>query len=122
MNYIGWDVHAYTPFLSNIITDLQIGNSETSNDDYNTVMDGLQNRYGTDILTCLNNIRELYFKNDKIVDPDLGDYNIFHILVRLYNWNNDLLKETLIEVGGTCLQGLTHRLLLLYLCYLEYNK
>lgn len=149
--YKGWDTHAYSPLLKSLIGQLNISNSPTSNEEYEQTMVKLRDKYGAQIDPCLQNIRNSYFRNNRIIDPDLGNYNIFHVLVELYNWldgkqnikrilsdidpvltndnilnsiielsdinsPNDVLKDSLVEVGNTCIQGLTHRLLLLYIC------
>ena len=56
-----------------------------------------------------------YYRDGKIIDPELGDCNILHILKSLFEMDTELLCETLVEIGGTCIQGLSHRLLLLYI-------
>ena len=112
----GYNVHAYSRLLHNILPSLNISNEPIDVAELDGLIQNLLTRYSNVVQPCLDKIKSTYFTNGRICDPDLGAYNIYYVLLELYNWNNDLLKETLIEIGTTCLQGLTHRLLVLYIC------
>jgi hypothetical protein len=81
------------------------------------ILDTLDNQFANGVTTALNNIRS-HFRDGRIQDPDLPNINVCHALIRLVNSETNLLQETLIEIGGTCVQGITHRLIQIYeLCF-----
>lgn len=115
-HYHGYDVHAYTPLLQNLVKKLNLSNDPINNDEFQQLLTDLINKYGETISPCINNIKRCYYHDGYIHDSELPDINFALILKDLYkNFDEVLLRETLEEVGSTCLQGLTHRLLVLYL-------
>jgi hypothetical protein len=128
-DYHGWDVHSYTELLQQILPELHISNDKFPSDQFNSLLGEIEQKYGRSIMPCMNNIMNSYYKDERISDPDLPNINFCYILNDLYlnsadvgvKLDDNLLKETLEEIGGTCLQGLTHRLTLLYLYKIQFD-
>jgi len=124
VNYLGYDVHSYTILLQQIIIKVQnklatmICRSELSSSDFRTMMQRFQEWYPNHL--ALTNIQ----RNTQInclVDPDLGSFNFILLIWFYYRclllWDDtqqcmkEYFRNTLDDIGSTCIQGITHRLL-----------
>ena len=104
--YKGYDVHQYTPLFKELIVDITFLND--SEIDIN-IIENLKcsNVVKTNIISKLT--------DNKLIDLDLhNNINFIHLLKYLIDNHEELLEETLNEIGNTCIQGITHRLLMLY--------
>jgi len=71
---------------------------------------------------ALNNMVCQYQARSGLLDPQLNDLDVAAILVTCWRYakdNDELeqLHESMMEIGGTCRQGQSHRLLFLLLAY-----
>jgi hypothetical protein len=86
---------------------------------YFKIIDELVEQYGTVINPSIKNLKNV-FKNGKIIDPQLPEINFAQILFLI--WHNlfilndktlfEHFKETLLDINLTCIQGVSHRLLI----------
>lgn len=111
------DVHYWTAQFKKILDELNI--KETPVDE-KELFKFIEDKYkAPQIVTAINNIKK-DVKDGKYLDPQLGDHNV------LYYLNNikeaDELKDTLIEIGNTCKQGISVRVAYLYLALNELLK
>jgi hypothetical protein len=111
---LGHDTHAYSPLLREYIKTLKINNT-VKHEIVIEKLDKLIEKYGPSIVPGVNNIKARINKtNNTITDPELPEFNNLPLLNKILDSGSDLIKETLVEIGSTCMQGVTHRLLMLY--------
>jgi hypothetical protein len=80
----------------------------------------------SEVKTCIQNLMTKYFSADRMIDPDLSStINWARVLIWLMDYceskqdnrpgigDDRLLYETFHSIGGTCIQGATHRILCL---------
>lgn len=127
--WLGWDVHAYTnqmrailPTVNEILDDKmhRIPN-HIGREHMNIIIQQIQNHYGPRVSVACSNIMKCYQTKPipGIFDHELVGVDFARVL--LYLWlhvtkvNDPSLYahfgETLENIGATCLQGVTHRLL-----------
>jgi len=112
---LGYDTHAYSPLLKEYIKTLKLDDMVVDHKIVMEKLDKLVSKYGSVISPGVNNIkRNINTTNNTINDPELPGFNTLVLLDKILDINTDLLKETLVEIGNTCIQGITHRLLMLY--------
>jgi hypothetical protein len=84
-----------------------------------------------EVASCIHNLAYTYFKDGKMIDPCISNtINWARVLIWLMNYcdsnhstsshkpssgicDDRLLCETFQSIGGTCLQGATHRIFIL---------
>jgi len=124
--YRGNDLHAYTPYLqtrlSTYINDFKMNYPQSVQpQEWISLMTTLQNKYGNDVTPALNNISQYYNSaTGSIQTPELPGMNFAVVLMALWNYivnqNNEdqslftHFKQTLQDIGTTCLAGVTDRL------------
>ena len=121
MSYKGYDIHAYTEIIKK-----QINNhfdekyyKPIDNISWNSLISELHLKF-PDKKKSLVNICN-YYKNGYLLDPQLPKVNIAIILLEIFNFiktNNNLInhfRETLEQIGTTCIQGISHRLIIDYI-------
>jgi len=118
--YNGYNIHNYTKQLLEVVPkyfndDFKY---EVKQDKWNSVMSKISQRFSNKI--ALMNIQK-NFKNGKIVDPQVQNINFAIVLISVWNQvkdNSILCKhffETLKQIGNTCIQGISHRLMIDYI-------
>jgi len=111
--YKGWDIHSYTPMLQKRQDNFA---QTVSGVQFGALLRELRGHYGS--LVAFSNMQNQY-KNGWIRDPHLPLINSAFLLEVLWNkikLINDVtvykhFRETLIQIGATCIQGISHRLL-----------
>ena len=118
--YIGDNVHDYTTQLREIIPkyfDTYI-NEKVDNTNWETVLSEIKLKYPN--MPAVYNIERNY-NNGLIFDPDLPNINSANLLLLIWNIikNNTELSnhflETLKQIDNTCIQGISHRLIIDYI-------
>ena len=125
--YKGWDVHAYTSILLEIIQNnpeymfIETISQELFDQTLNDITQYVRSNKAQ---STLNSMKQLY---DPILkgyfDPELQNLNIplllYHTwnLVKHFNDNSiyNGFDELLTDIGNTCIQGHSHRLLFYYI-------
>jgi len=133
MSWKGYNVHAYTPeyrkWAVSHIAELEvIYGSKLESAMFTSILNELSEKYGHKV--TYSNFRNAYdFKTGWITDPELPGLNCA-ILLRA-TWEKVKLQkdeslykhfgETLDQIGTTCLQGVSHRLLQDYWAFSDIN-
>ena len=115
--YHGMDIHAYTQSMK-----LLVCSSFTNRQWHETMTDQAMSVLLTDVQLCFPghvgvlNIMH-HIRGGLLLDPELGTINILQVLRRLWELVVELklqdhFKETLDQIGNTCMQGISHRLLI----------
>ena len=118
---IGYDVHAHTQFMRAKFLTPEYLKLFSGTVDLVPIIEEIGTKYQNMSHPALINIRNVY-RSGTIVDPDLPGLNIAVVLVAVWHRVKELnddsafihFKETLDEIGGTCIQGISHRLLFDY--------
>ena len=118
--YIGYDIHNYTSHVVNIIPKYfgEIIYKKIDIKTWNKSLNEIKKKYNNHI--ALKNI-EKNFINGFIKDPDIPELNLAIVLLILWDTikNNDIIQnhflETLNEIRNTCIQGISHRLIIDYI-------
>lgn len=118
--YIGYNIHNYTMQIVNIIPKF-FGETAYKKADiktWNNSLTEIKKRYSNHI--AIKNI-ERNFNNGFIKDPEIPNLNSAIVLLIIWDTikNNDIMcrhfLETLNEIGNTCIQGISHRLIMDYI-------
>jgi len=125
MSYRGYNIHAYTQIIIEIIKKKfnKTYYQSIDNKSWNTLISKLHLIF-PDKKIPLENICK-YYKNGYLFDPQLPKINIAIILLHLFDFiktNDDLIKhfrETLAQIGTTCIQGISHRLIMDYIAIIH---
>lgn len=126
MNYRGWDVHAYSREYRQIAHKVSQHIPRFIDTDTHTqLIQALKGRYGNNSLAlqAIDKMAKRYHpQNRGYFDPDLGNLNVTSLLYA--TWMSVLeanhpstykgFGEILSDIGGTCVQGDSHRLLAYY--------
>jgi len=118
---VGYDVHAHTQFMRAKFLTPEYLKLFSGTVDLVPIIEEIGTKYQNMSHPALINIRNVY-RSGTIVDPDLPGLNIAVVLVAVWHRVKELnddsafihFKETLDEIGGTCIQGISHRLLFDY--------
>ena len=107
--YKGYDIHAYTIDIKKIK-----GFEEMQSMDI-VFLDEILEKHPKCIVG-INNIKN-NTKLGYLVDPEIEGVNILQVLKSLWDKikNTDLenhFEETLIDIGPTCIQGISHRIIM----------
>lgn len=114
------NVHRLTPTLNKMLPELKISNDPVDQKTFETTMTKLGEKIGLGIedkrvQKAIGNLRKSYRKG-RIIDTRLQGVNFVHVLMTVVEKADALaLTTTLAEIGNTCPQGRSHRLLGLYL-------
>jgi hypothetical protein len=118
--YIGYNIHNYTSQIVNIIPkffeDMEYKKVDIKY--WNKSLNEIKKKYPNHI--AIKNI-ERNFNNGFIKDPEIPKLNFAIILLIIWDniKNNDIIcnhfLETLNEIGNTCIQGISHRLIIDYI-------
>lgn len=119
--YLGYDIHAYTQQINALVKSMpsDLFNVTVSDAEFLKTLDEMKQRYGDK--PAFANFKNV-FQHNAIIDPQISNINIALVLVRLWNKVNELnepstykhFSETLDQIGHTCIQGVSHRLLMDY--------
>lgn len=113
--YLGTDIHAYTHQMNQIKPSTQ---SDTISDvEFQSILQDMQQVYGSKV--AFTNLKNVY-RQGFILDPEVPHTNFALILQQLWMKLRELNEdsayrhfgETLDQIGMTCIQGVTHRLLI----------
>jgi len=117
--YSGYNIHNYTKQVISIIPKYfgEVAYSKVNNDKWLLVLSEIEKKIpnGQSIQNMNRN-----FHNGYILDPELPKVNSAMILVLIWDQIKDdtvLCKhfsETLTQIGNTCIQGISHRLIIDY--------
>ncbi len=120
-SYLGYDIHAYTHQISILVKSMpsDLFNVIVSDIEFQNTIDEMTQKYGDK--PAFSNFRSV-FHNNTIVDPEIPNINIALVLIRVWNKIKELnepstynhFNETLDQIGHTCIQGVSHRLLMDY--------
>ncbi len=122
MAYKGWNVHSYTPDLNQNpwIFEFFEAHPAVPPEIWANLMFELRQCYGN--LPAIINMESVYVNQAHMKDPDLRNLDAAKVLYFLWIDHvkpNESLKqhfrETLEDIGSTCLQGISHRLLALFI-------
>lgn len=122
--YRGWDVHAYTQDFNETLTEeqKQLFSQPVDSLEVNAMMLEMIDRFPGGN-KALNKMWKRYQPSKGgYHDPDLDNLNVIKICevvwfkVKSLNDNSiyKIFEEILKDIGGTCIQGDSHRLLMLY--------
>ena len=111
------DVHTYTSFLKTQLHRV----SHLKPIDKAELLDILRKYSKPQLCPSVANIVRSITEQGTIPDPDLGGYDCAPLIKELDMICSNALEETLIEIGTTCRQGISHRLLWLYLTLTEFE-
>lgn len=118
--YIGYNIHNYTKQIVNVIPKY-FGDSvytKVDSNEWNSAISVIQIKYPGN--PAIKNLKR-NFQNGFIIDPQLPKVNSAKILILIWNQikDNDVLckhfSETLKQIGNTCIQGVSHRLIIDYI-------
>jgi hypothetical protein len=115
--YYGTDIHTYTPLIKELLVSQYsdvVWNKPMDENEYTALMDELTEQFNKH--PAITNIQR-FTKNGTLVDPQLGETNFIRILHQLWKRVKQLgqvdhFKETLDQIGDTCIQGISHRILI----------
>lgn len=125
--YKGWDVHAYTPDMLEISGRLQewlrsmnLGDG-VGREELQRTVEEIENAGGASFPSVSLSLAKLQAQWREDVkgnlDNEMGGINVSSLLVGLWRLSSGMGEsaigmffETLDEIGGTCLQGQSHRL------------
>jgi hypothetical protein len=118
--YIGCNIHNYTSQLVNILPNFfgKIAYEQVDIKTWNKSLNEIKKKYSNHI--AIKNI-ERNFNNCFIKDPAIPNLNTASVLLIIWDTikNNDMMclhfLETLNEIGNTCIQGISHRLIIDYI-------
>jgi hypothetical protein len=118
--YIGCNIHNYTSQIVDILPNFfgKIAYKKVEIKTWNKSLNEIKKRYPDHI--AIKNI-ERNFKNCFIKDPEIPNLNSACVLLIIWDTikNNDIMcfhfLETLNEIGNTCIQGISHRLIIDYI-------
>ena len=126
-SYLGYDIHAYTHQINTMVKSLpsDLFNVIVSDTDFQKTLDEMTQKYGDK--PAFSNFRSV-FHNNTIVDPEIQSINIALVLIRVWNKVKELnepstynhFNETLDQIGHTCIQGVSHRLLMDYCVFMNF--
>jgi hypothetical protein len=125
--YKGDDVHAYTTQAQQVVKNISKTLSEPiSHHDFNKILQEFETKYG--IKPAYSNFTTV-FRDGYIIDHELPGLNSAAMLKVLWdnikNFNDASLykhfEETLDQISLTCIQGITHRLLVDYVAIVGPN-
>ena len=125
MSYKGDNIHSYTEIIKKLI-DKHFDDKfyqSIDNKSWESLLLELHLKF-PDKKIPLANIYK-YYKNGYLLDPQLPKVNIAIILVKIFNFiktNDDLtnhFRETLEQIGTTCIQGISHRLIIDYIAIIH---
>ncbi len=130
--YAGWDVHSYSNQFKKTMEDRNFDFSEpVSLDQWGKLVEELnyvyQNFNEALVAIRTQNNRVKSSEIGKVVDSDLYKCDLARIFLETWilvkkTEDKDTIKgfgEILCDIGGTCLQGATHRLLTYYVALLD---
>ena len=120
--YLGYDVHAYTHQMNFVAESYQSQfQGELSNNEFEMIIQELQEAYGPKVTYM--NLRQV-FRNGSIVDPQVPCINVAIVLKTVWckvKTSEQSLKsyfnQTLDDIGMTCIQGISHRLLIDFIAF-----
>jgi hypothetical protein len=121
--YLGTDIHAYTNQINEIAAHTMVSHS-VPNEAFELILTQMHNKYGhKEVFQNLRNV----FRQGSIIDPQVPHINFAFILKQLWEklvqLNEDSafdhFGETLDQIGMTCIQGVTHRLLIDHHAFVE---
>jgi hypothetical protein len=113
--YLGTDIHAYTHQMNQIKPSTQ--SDPISDMEFQSILQDMQQVYGSK--AAFTNLKNVY-RQGFILDPEVPHTNFALILQQLWMKLRDLNEdsayrhfgETLDQIGMTCIQGVTHRLMI----------
>lgn len=113
--YLGTDIHAYTHQMNQIKPSTQ--SDPISDMEFQSILKDMQQVYGSKV--AFTNLKNVY-RQGFILDPEVPHTNFALILKQLWMKLRDLNEdsaykhfgETLDQIGMTCIQGVTHRLMI----------
>jgi hypothetical protein len=127
------NAHAYTPVIKQELKAWNIPETSMEEKEFKEILEEWRvkvqkaNKGGVcpECSAALANVASRFTKDKdekgevlstgKIVDPVLGNHNIcFPIREIVKKCDEGILKETLHEIGTTCIQGVSHRVLYVY--------
>ena len=120
IQYKGWDVHAYTPQMKEVVKEIQLVD-KLSPIVHEQMIQEIKGKYTSkpQALIAISKMNSRYSAEIQgYIDPDIG-INVSALLHltwrRVKEINDDSLynafAETCAEIGNTCIQGDSHRLL-----------
>jgi len=117
--YKGRDLHAYTADLRTRLSDYEKEFQQVTvpQEQFTELLQSIEQRYGVEVRVTLNNIAQ-YYRNGAIFNPELPNFNFAALLQSLWYELHRIkeeslflhFKETLLDIGNTCLAGITDRL------------
>lgn len=132
--YKGTDVHAYTIDIKQRINDLpDVLKGNMKGKAFDDLIKNLKLTYrSTKTESFFLNI-EKSFTNNRIQDPELPNINFALVLSECWNMIQllypearksfiNFFEETITQIGGTCVQGISHRLLSDYFVLIDTIK
>lgn len=113
--YRGWNVHGYTDQFRAVIPTTNFLHRVDSLP-FLATLEEIRQRYGNRLALCS---MRTHFKAGRIQDPDLPSVNVALVLLALWRLIKRIdhpsiyehFSETLNQIGATCIQGMSHRLL-----------
>lgn len=128
--YLGYDIHAYTQQVKDIAhyhqarLEKHYGTNRVDEAEFNKIMHEMERTYGHKV--AFQNIRNLY-RDGVISDPHVPGLNSALVLRALWDKVKEIneystynhFNETLDQISSTCIQGVTHRLFIDYVCIVE---
>lgn len=120
-------VHTYTACFKRLLPIVEPLIDPVSTEEFLSAAAELNTRCTKNPCSChvaLNNMVRQYQSRSGLIDPDLNNVDVAAIFVTCWRYakdNDELeqLHESMMEIGGTCRQGQSHRLLFLLLAYHE---
>lgn len=94
--------------------------------EFQHTMDDIYHKYGDVVKPPLENIMRAYH-DGMIMDSQLPNINFAVLLYAIWYWirKHDSyvwFRDMLLDIGTTCLNGITHRLLLNYIVILDHHE
>lgn len=113
--YLGTDIHAYTQQVNQLNISTQL--DPILDSEFQFILQDMQQVYGPK--EAFSNLKNVYSRG-MISDPEVPHINFALILKQLWSKLRELNEdsayrhfgETLDQIGMTCIQGVTHRLLI----------
>jgi hypothetical protein len=126
--YVGRDIHAYTRQVNKAADkykDIFVGQLDVA--DFETILREMSTSFG--VKTAFVNLRNVFY-NGAITDPDVPFINVAILLQKVWNQVKESEKtdkssssfrshfnQTLDDIGMTCIQGISHRLLIDFVAF-----
>ena len=115
--YHGTNIHAYTPLVKELLSTQYSDvkwNAAMAENECNALIKELSDEFKQH--PAIGNIQRST-KNGLLLDPQLGNTNFLRILQQLWERVKSMdqvrhFKETLDQIGNTCIQGVSHRILI----------